>query len=146
MTTLITCPNCGTENEDPQGSRSSRAFCGGCDYPLFFSRGVTQYVVDDSDMAHERLPGVAGLVQRSWLPCPDCGELNPRDGVNCLRCGAILVSPAEEEVVDEIEIRTIVREVLVAAEKRKRWPLLLVGSLLGSAITIGIYYLAIWIW
>lgn len=142
----ITCPNCGTENDDPQGSRSSQAFCAGCDYPLFFSRGVANYVTDDSDLAHERHPGVAGLAQRSWLPCPDCGELNPRDGVNCLRCGAILVVPVVEDVADEIEIRTIVREVLVPAEKSKRWPLLVLGSLLGSLLTVAIYFLATWIW
>lgn len=144
--TRITCPNCGTENEDPQGSRSSQAFCGGCDYPLFFSRGVANDVTDDSDMAQQRLPGVAGLAQRTWLPCPDCGELNPRDGVNCLRCGAILVVPVADEVPDDIEIRTIVREVLVPSERTKRWPILLAGSILGSLLTIGIYFLATWIW
>lgn len=144
--TRITCPNCGTENDDPQGSRSSQAFCAGCDYPLFFSRGVANYVADESDMAHERHPGVAGLAQRTWLPCPDCGELNPRDGVNCLRCGAILVVPVAEEVADEIEVRTIVREVLVPAEKSKRWPILLVGTLLGSVLTIATYLLVTWIW
>lgn len=144
--TRITCPNCGTENDDPQGSRSSNAFCAGCDYPLFFSRGVANYVPDDSELAHERHPGVAGLAQRTWLPCPDCGELNPRDGINCLRCGAILVAPVVEEVADEIEIRTIVREVLVPAETTKRWPILLFGSLLGSVLTVAIYLLVTWIW
>ncbi len=142
----ITCPNCGTENDDPQGSRSSQSFCAGCDYPLFFSRGVAAVVADDSDMAHERLPGVAGLAQRAWLPCPDCGELNPRDGVNCLRCGAILVVPVADDVLDDIEIRTVVREVLVPAERSKRWPILAVGSIIGSLLTVGIYVIVTWIW
>lgn len=144
--TRITCPNCGTENDDPQGARSSQAFCAACDYPLFFSRGVTRIVDEDSDMARERHPGVAGLSQRSWLPCPDCGELNPRDGVNCLRCGAILVVPVVEEVPDEIEVRSVVREVLVPAEKVRRWPILFFGSVIGSALTVAIYYLVTWIW
>jgi hypothetical protein len=80
------------------------------------------------------------------LPCPDCGELNPRDGVNCLRCGAILVVPVVEEVPDEIEVRSVVREVLVPAEKVRRWPILFFGSVMGSALTVAIYYLVTWIW
>jgi hypothetical protein len=56
------------------------------------------------------------------------------------------VVPVVEEVPDEIEIRTIVREVLVPAEKVKRWPVLVFGSVLGSLLTIGIYLLVTWIW
>jgi hypothetical protein len=142
----ILCPNCGFENEDPEGARSSVAFCVTCDFPLFFGRGEIKRPEEDSDAARTRLPGVAGMNRRSWLPCPDCGEQNPRDGVNCLRCGALLVVPVEEPEPELVPTKTIVREVLVPAAPRRRWQLTLVSALGGVVATVIIYLLAIWIW
>jgi uncharacterized paraquat-inducible protein A len=134
MSTVL-CPQCGEENSDPEGTRSSNAFCLSCDYPLFFARGVIAREPSDTDLAHERLPGVAGLSKRAWIPCPDCGELNPRDASNCLRCGAILAAP-EPEPIFEPQRNTIVREVLVHSDTRKRWPLFVLGLFVGNAITV----------
>ena len=49
-------------------------------------------------------------------------------------------------MLDDIEIRTVVREVLVPAERSKRWPILAVGSIIGSLLTVGIYVIVTWIW
>lgn len=142
----ILCPNCGVENDDPEGARSSQAFCSTCDFPLFFGRGEVRRPDEDSDAAHARLPGVAGMGRRSWLPCPDCGELNPRDGVNCLRCGALLVVPVEEPEPELVPTKTVIREVLVPAAPRRRWPLVIASALGGIVTTVVLYLLATWIW
>lgn len=139
--TNILCPQCGFENTDPEGVRSASGFCQSCDYPLFFARGVVNRVEDDSDMARTRLPGVAGMSRRAWLPCPDCGELNPREGTNCLRCGAILAQP-EAEPEPEPEANVVIREVLIPAPDEPRWPLFLLGMLVGiltSAVSVFLY-------
>ena len=142
----ILCPNCGTENEDPQGARVSTAFCPTCDFPLFFQRGVAHHVDDDAETARNRLPGVAGIDRRAWIPCPACGELNPRDGENCLRCGASLAPPEpEEEPIPEGAI-VVIREVLVPAEPERRWPWMILCGAIGSVVTIAAYLLATWIW
>jgi hypothetical protein len=142
----ILCPNCGIENDDPEGARSSQGFCVGCDFPLFFGRGEVKRPEDDTDSARVRMPGVNGMSRRSWIPCPDCGELNPKDGVNCLRCGALLVIPEEEVEPELVPTKTVIREILVPAAPRRRWLLSLLSALAGSAITIIIYLLAVWIW
>jgi len=141
----ILCPNCGTETEDPQGSRSSEGFCPACDFPLFFNRGVAQKVDTDTAAAKSRLPGVAGLGKRAWLPCPDCAELNPRDGVTCLRCGAILVPP-EPEPEPEPEPVIIIRETIVDPVRRRVWPYRVQGALIGAVSMVAVWLLAIWIW
>jgi len=141
----ILCPNCGTENDDPEGSRSSQSFCATCDYPLFFSRGVVHKVDTDTEDAKSRLPGVAGLSKRAWIPCPDCGEQNPRDGVTCLRCGAILVPP-EPEPEPEPEPVIIVRETIVEPIRRRAWPHRLQGGVIGAVSMVVVWLLAIWIW
>ena len=132
---IIICPQCGEENTDPEGTRSSEAFCVGCDYPLFFIRGVVARGSGDTDSARERLPGVAGITRRAWIPCPDCGELNPRDASNCLRCRAILALPEPEPVL-EPQGNVVIREVMVHGETLKRWPLFVFGLFVGSAITV----------
>ena len=137
MNTVL-CPQCGEENSDPEGTRSSNAVCVACDYPLFFARGVVERGPNDTDLARERLPGVAGVAKRAWIPCPDCGELNPRGATNCLRCGAILAIP-EPEVVQAPQGNVVIREVLVQGDVRKRWPLFVLGLCVGTALT----YLAI---
>lgn len=137
----ILCPQCGFENTDPEGVRTAEGFCESCDYPLFFARGVITRVEDDSDMARTRLPGVAGMSRRAWLPCPDCGELNPRDGVNCLRCGALLARP-DDEPEPEAPVNVVIREVLIQAPDRPRWPVFLLGTLFGvllSALSVVAY-------
>jgi uncharacterized paraquat-inducible protein A len=134
MSTVL-CPQCGEENSDPEGNRSSNAFCLSCDYPLFFARGVVVSGPNDTGFARERLPGVAGVARRAWTPCPDCGELNPREATRCLRCGAILTVPEPEPVVAPQE-NTIIREVLVHGDVRKRWPWFLLGLLAGTVATI----------
>jgi uncharacterized paraquat-inducible protein A len=140
MSTVL-CPQCAEENSDPEGTRSSSAFCVACDYPLFFVRGVVARGTDDTDLARERLPGVAGLARRAWIPCPDCGELNPRDASNCLRCGAILALP-EPEPVQEPQGNTVIREVLVHSDVRRRWPVFILGLFVGSVITIVSFIIA----
>jgi uncharacterized paraquat-inducible protein A len=135
---LIACPQCGTANDDPQGLRSGDAFCHECDYPLFFVLGVVQRIEFDEDAAKDRLPGVGGRDRRTWRPCPECGELNPRDGVHCLRCGAVLLKPEPEPVV-------VVEEVVVEAEPEAppthewrcpRLPWATVGFVVGVALTL----------
>lgn len=134
MNTVL-CPQCGEENSDPEGTRSSNAFCVACDYPLFFARGVVERGPSDTDSARERLPGVAGVAKRAWIPCPDCGELNPRGATNCLRCGAILAIP-EPEVVQAPQGNVVIREVLVHGDARKRWPWFVLGAFIGTIATI----------
>ena len=141
---IVLCPQCGFENSDPEGVRSAEGFCQSCDYPLFFARGVVARVEDDSDMARVRLPGVAGQARRAWLPCPDCGELNPRDGVNCLRCGALLQHP-EPDDEPEPEGNIVIREVLIQAPEPKKWPTFLFGTLFGILLSAVSVYLYVWL-
>lgn len=143
MSTVL-CPQCGIENSDPEGTRSSNAFCVSCDYPLFFARGVVNHGSSDTDFARERLPGVAGVAKRAWIPCPDCGELNPRDGINCLRCGAILALP-EPEAIAAPEGNIVIKEVLVRQQRRRRWPWFVVGLFAGTLATGLTVYLVAWI-
>jgi len=136
---LIACPQCGAPNSDPQGQRSGDAFCKDCDYPLFFTLGVVQHIDLDDDAATSRLPGVGGRDRRVWLPCPECGELNPRDGVHCLRCGAVLYRP-EPEPVAVVE-ETAVVEVVVEEPPTHEWrcprmPWATVGFLFGAGLTL----------
>ena len=140
MNTVL-CPQCGVENSDPEGNRSSNAFCVACDYPLFFARGVVARGSTDTDLARERLPGVAGVARRAWIPCPDCGELNPRDATNCLRCGAILAVP-EPEPVQAPQGNVVIREVLVHGDIRRRWPWFILGLFVGSALTVAVAFIA----
>lgn len=142
--TNILCPQCGFENADPEGVRSAEGFCESCDYPLFFARGVVVRAEDDSDMARVRLPGVAGMSRRAWLPCPDCGELNPRDGINCLRCGALLARP-EAEPEPEPPANVVIREVLIQAPEPRRWPTFVFGVITGIAATIITLILHAWL-
>jgi uncharacterized paraquat-inducible protein A len=135
---LIACPQCGTANDDPEGQRSGEAFCSECDYPLFFVLGVVQRIDLDDDSAQSRLPGVGGRDRRVWQPCPECGELNPRDGVHCLRCGAVLAKPEPELVTVEQPIVEPEPEPEPPTHEWRcpRLPWATVGFLVGVALTL----------
>jgi hypothetical protein len=139
MTTMIACPQCGSPNEDPQGIRRGDAFCSECDYPLFFVMGIVERIEDD-DSALSRLPGVGGRDRRVWQPCRECGELNPRDGVHCLRCGAVLKLPVEEPelMTANVEMDEAEYQPVEATHELRcpRMPWAIVGFLVGTGATL----------
>lgn len=139
MSTMIACPQCGSPNADPQGVRRGDAFCSECDYPLFFVMGIVERIEDD-DSALSRLPGVGGRDRRVWQPCRECGELNPRDGVHCLRCGVVLRLPVEPSDLPSATVAVEEDEdVEVEATHELRCPRLpwaVVGFLTGTGLTL----------
>jgi hypothetical protein len=71
-------------------NRDAQAFCRVCDYPLFWIRSAATGEGEGGlggDPGLRRLPGTAGLVVVATLPCWNCDEPNPINGVNCIRCG-----------------------------------------------------------
>jgi hypothetical protein len=142
----ILCPQCGVTNNDPEGLRSSNSFCVACDYPLFFTATTVQRPNLETEMARNRLPGVAGKIRRVSQSCPDCSELNPPENTNCLRCNAPLIPIIEEEPVVVPEPVVVIKEVFIEAEPLNRWPLISIGAACGIVGTVYIYLLAIWIW
>lgn len=130
----VVCPQCSTPNPDPGGRRSGDAFCRECDFPLFFTSGVVQRVDQNSDDALWRRPGVAGRERRTWIGCPACAELNPRDALNCLRCGAVLRPIVLEPAVEQ---RITVEPLVVTSPVRpcKRWPAFVFGLATGLVVS-----------
>ncbi|HVF13313.1 MAG TPA: hypothetical protein VM942_01870 [Acidimicrobiales bacterium] len=88
----VDCPNCGAVVELRSLSRTAEEFCPtpGCDYPLFWVRGLADVVEDDPpDMqVVRRRPGTGGLTIHSHEPCPVCKEPNRLTAVFCQRCGS----------------------------------------------------------
>ncbi len=91
MTTEVTCPTCGTVSQLDDVNRDAGAFCRVCDYPLFWIRasrtGQGEGGLAGINNGLRRLPGTAGLVVVATLPCWNCDEHNPVNGVICIRCG-----------------------------------------------------------
>lgn len=139
---LIECPGCGAEIDEVPLERTSEAFCPACDFPVFFASGpVVRVPVEDG--SRERNPGVAGRVRRVAVACPVCAEPNPRDGLHCLRCGALLSPPPPTE--PEVEV---VPEPEPAPEPpppppNRWWIPFLVGVLVGSLVTLLAVLLAV---
>ena len=141
----VLCPQCGVANADPEGVRASTSFCKACDYPLFFTPGEVKRPELETEMARNRLPGVAGKTRRVSQSCPDCSELNPPENINCLRCNALLIPVIEEPAVEPEPI-VVIKEVFIEAEPLKKWPLVSIGFACGIIGSVYFYLLAIWIW
>lgn len=98
----VTCPECGTVTELPAIRRAADEFCRHCDYPLFWTPSAVPAAVGgaSAESTLRRLPGAGGRQRIGSKVCPDCGELNPLSGINCLRCGADLDPRPVEPVVE----------------------------------------------
>lgn len=90
-TQSVTCPQCGTVVPVDSQARSSLDFCPNpvCDFPLFWVKSSihSDEAAYGEGSAHRRLPGTAGRAITSSMACPHCTELNPINGVLCVRCG-----------------------------------------------------------
>ncbi len=144
---MVSCPQCGTPNRDGAGERSAEAFCSNCDYPLFFATGMVQRVDEVSLDALNRMPGVAGRDRRTWTACPVCGELNPRDALHCLRCGAVLrpISIETEAAPAPAPIPLPPPQLPVVEPPKKRWPLFVFGFICGVALSALTVAIVVWV-
>ena len=88
----IVCPECGQITTLVAIRKSAEEFCPHCDYPLFWAPAAAPLVAGSvaSDATLRRLPGTAGRQTIGMIVCPACGELNPIDGIWCIRCTAAL--------------------------------------------------------
>lgn len=137
------CPNCGTPGTVDFGRRESAAFCGKCDFPLFWSRDRVVLAANGAadERGLRRLPGTAGRTALASMLCPSCHEPNPSTGVTCLRCGADLYPVEPEPVV-------VVPEPVVGAppppEPANRWwlPYLIAGvaAIVALAVVLIVLY------
>lgn len=88
----IVCPGCSRITRLVAVRRAADEFCAHCDFPLFWAPTAVTVgaAIEGSDTALRRLPGAGGRQRLGNKVCPDCGELNPIDATNCLRCDADL--------------------------------------------------------
>ncbi len=100
---FIECPNCGALQEDFDDKRIANNFCSECDYPIFFDTLDESQRDSEDASARNRSPGVEGRSKQNWRECPACGEKNDRDALHCVRCGAFLSVPDDEEVAPETQ-------------------------------------------
>ena len=98
---FIECPSCGALQEDFDDKRIVNNFCSECDYPIFFDTFDESQRDSEDASARNRSPGVEGRSKQNWRECPACGEKNDRDALHCVRCGAVLLIPDDEEVAPE---------------------------------------------
>lgn len=137
-----TCPSCGTIGTVDYARRDAAAFCGACDFPLFWSkdRVVPMSADGPAPGALRRLPGTAGREALASLLCPECDEPNPATGELCVRCSAVLRPVA----IVEAPVLVFEPEPEPEAEpepERSWWPYIVAGVLAVAALAI----LLIWV-
>lgn len=101
--TLVDCPQCGTQGSVDFARRDANDFCRVCDYPLFWGRERVISPIGESsgDGGLRRLPGTVGHASLAALACPECAEPNQPSAEYCVRCGApmhpvVVVAPEPE--------------------------------------------------
>jgi hypothetical protein len=96
--TEIVCPECGLVTPLAAIRRAADEFCPHCDYPLFWAPTAVSLVTGSiaNDATLRRLPGAGGRMLIGTIVCPSCGELNPMNVDDCIRCGSPF-HPVEEE-------------------------------------------------
>lgn len=91
---------------------------------------------DTGDLHLRRLPGAGGRERLAVRNCRMCEELNPADGVVCLRCGAELDPPAPPPPPPEPEAVVLADPV----EEEEGWGVwILVAVLLGILAAVGVW-------
>ena len=145
MTTMMTCPSCGTVSHLDELARDADCFCRVCDFPLFWSRG--ERVVTGGEggaVGLRRLPGIAGRVDVATIVCPACDEPNPFARRICVRCGATL-RPAPPPPPPPPPPRPVVpRPVPVVIEPARSWVWLWLLLGLSAAVALAVLVALVW--
>jgi hypothetical protein len=136
MSVAVTCPSCGEVNHLEVVSRSGKAFCWKCDYPLFWAPTAQTVGASIGDTGLRRLPGTGGLLAPATIDCPACSEPNPEDATICIRCGAELRPQATlvAEPPPPPALPPPVPDPTPAPPRRLVWPWVLVGTLAVIAV------------